>query len=124
MLKLLVRIIIVIGVGIVWFAGLRLFLQSGLSRTKKVGWTMCLVLVGIAIGVVLPFSQLWSKFLFLIVVLPVLGFADVWLLRSGRGLSFWMRACGFDVSTVFAVAVATRFLLDRAGAAALVPAVN
>ena len=124
MLKLLVRIVIIIGAGTLWFAGLRVFLQSGLSRTKKAGWTMSLVLVGIAIGVVLPLSQLWSKFLLLIVVLPVLGFADVWLLRSGRGLSFWLRGCGFEVCTVFAVAAATRFLLDRAGAVAFVPAVS
>jgi hypothetical protein len=124
MLELLVRIAIVVGAGVVWFAGLRLFLQSDLSRTRKVGWTAFLVLVGIGIGVVLPLSQVWSKFFLLIVILPVLGLADVLLLRSGRGLSFWIRACGFEVCTVFGAAAAARFLLDLAGAAALVPAVN
>jgi hypothetical protein len=124
MLELLVRIAIVIRAGVVWFAGLRLFLQSDLSPTRKVGWTAFLVLVGICIGVVLPLSQVWSKFLLLIVIVPVLGLADVLLLRSGRGLSFWIRACGFEVCTVFGAAAAARFLLDLAGAAALVPAVN
>jgi hypothetical protein len=121
---LLVRTTILVGAGVVWFAGLRLFLQSGLSRRKKVGWTAFLFLVGIGIGVVLPLSQIWSKFLFLIVILPVLGLADVLLLRSDRGLSFWIRACGFEVCTVFGAAVAARFLLDLAGAAALLPGIN
>ena len=124
MLESLVRITIVVGAGVVWLAGLRLFLQSDLSRTKKVGWTAFLVLVGIGVGVVLPLSQVWSKFLLLIVILPVLGLADVLLLRSGRGVSFWIRACGFEVCTVFGAAAAARFLLDLAGAAALVTAVN
>jgi hypothetical protein len=124
MVNLLVRIVLVVGAGFVWYAGLRLFLQSGLTRTKKVGWTTCLVLVGAGIGTVLPLSQLWSKFLLLTVILPVLGLADVWLLRSGRGLSFWIRACGFEVFTVLAVAAVTRVLLDRVGAAALVHGVR
>ena len=55
----------------------------------------------------LPLSQVWTKFLLLIVILPVLGLADVLLLRSGRGLSFWIRACGFEVCTVFGVAAAS-----------------
>ena len=125
MLDVLVRIAIVVGAVAVWVAGLRLFLQSGLSRRKKVRWTALLVLVGIGIGAAVPLSQVWSKFLLLIVILPALGLADVLLLRSGRGLSFWIRACGFEVCTVFGAAAAARFLLDLAGAAALaVPAVN
>ena len=124
MLESLVRITIVVGTGVVWLAGLRLFLQSDLSRRKKVGWTAFLFLVGISIGIVLPLSQVWSKFFLLIVILPVLGLADVMLLRSGRGLSFWIRACGFEVCTVFAAAAAARFLLDLAGVAALVPAIK
>jgi len=58
---LLVRTTILVGAGVAWFAGLRLFLQSGLSRTKKVGWTAFLFLVGTGIGVVLPLSQIWSE---------------------------------------------------------------
>ena len=124
MLESLVRITAIVVAGVVWFAGCRLFLQSDLSRTRKVGWTAFLVLVGIGIGVVLPLSQVWTKFLLLIVILPVLGLADVLLLRSGRGLSFWIRACGFEVCTAFGVAAASRFFLDQSGAAALLPAVN
>jgi hypothetical protein len=124
MFESLLRITTIVGAGVVWFAGLRLFLHSDLSRTRKVGWTAFLVLVGIGIGVVLPLNQVWIKFLLLIVILPMLGLADVLLLRSGRGLSFWIRACGFEVCTVFGVAAATRFLLDQARAAALLPAVN
>ncbi len=124
MLELLGRIAIMVVAGVVWFAGLRLFLQSDLSPTRKVAWTAFLVLVGIGIGVVFPLSQVWGKFCLLIVILPVLGLADVLLLRSGRGLSFWIRACGFEVCTVFGAAAAARFALDLAGAEALVPAVS
>lgn len=124
MLELLVRIGLVIGAGVLWFAGLRLFLQSGLSRSRKVGWTAFLVLVGIGIGVLLPLGQVWRKFILLIVLLPALGLADVLLLQSGRGLTFWIRACGFEVCTVFGAAAAARFLLDLAGAAALVSLVR
>jgi hypothetical protein len=124
MLELLSRIAIVVGAGLVWFAGLRLFLQSDLSHTRKVGWTSFLVLVGIGMGVVLPLNQVWRKFCLLILILPVLGLADVLLLRSGRGLSFWIRACGFEVCTVFGVAAATRFVLDLAGTNALTAAVS
>lgn len=124
MLESLVRITIVIGAGVVWLAGLRLFLQSDLSRAKKLGWAAFLVLVGIGVGVVLPLSEVWGKFFLLIVILPVLGLADVLLLRSGRGMSFWIRACGFEVCTLFGAAASARFLLDVAGAAALVTAAN
>lgn len=124
MLELLIKLVIVVGAGVVWFAGLRLFLQSDLSRTRKAGWTAFLVLVGIGIGMVLPLSQVWSKFLVSVVILPLLGLADVWLLRSGRGLLFWIRACGFEVCTVFGVAATSRFVLDLAGRAALIPTGN
>jgi hypothetical protein len=124
MLELLGRIAIMVVAGVVWFAGLRLFLQSDLSPTRKVAWTAFLVLVGIGIGVVFPLSQVWGKFCLLIVILPVLGLADVLMLRSGRGLSFWIRACGFEVCTVLGAAAAARFALDLAGAEALVPAVS
>ena len=124
MFEVLFRIVKVVGTGVAWFAGLRLFLQSGLSRTRKVGWTAFLILVGIGIGIVLPLHEVWSKFVLLIVILPVLGFADLLLLRSRRGLSFWIRACGFEVCSVFGAAALARFLLDLAGVAALVPVLN
>jgi hypothetical protein len=53
-----------------------------------------------------------------LLVLPALALADVLLLRSERGVSFWVRACGFEVVTVFAAAAAARLLVDLAGAAA------
>ena len=119
MLELLGRIAILVAAGVIWFAGLRLFLQSHLSLTRKVLWAAFLVLVGIGIGVVFPLNQVWRKFCVLIVILPVLALADILLLRSGRGLSFWIRACGFEVCTVFGVAAAARFALDLVGAQAL-----
>lgn len=124
MLASAARVALIIGAGILWCAGLRLFLRSGLSRSRKVGWTALLVLVGVGIGVVLPLGQVWTKFLYLMLILPVLGLGDVLLLRSRRGLSFWIRACGFEVCTVFGTAAAVRFFLDLTGAAALVTAVN
>jgi hypothetical protein len=124
MLDLLIRITVVVGGGILWLAGMRLFLQTDLSRRRKLGWTAVLLLVGIGIGVALPLSQVWSKFPWLIVILPALGLADVWLLRSGRGLSYWIRACGFEVYTVFVAAAAARYLLDLLGAAPLLPTVH
>ncbi|MFZ2489907.1 MAG: hypothetical protein WA208_00345 [Thermoanaerobaculia bacterium] len=124
MFDVLIRIAVVAGSCILWLAGLRLFLQTDSSRGRKLGWTALLLLVGIAIGVVLPSSQVWSKFLWLIAILPVLGLADVWLLRSGRGLSYWIRACGFEVCTVFGAAAAARYVLDLLGAAPLLPTVQ
>ena len=124
MFEVLLGIVIVVGAGFLWFAGLRLFLDSELSRTRKVAWTAILVLVGTGIGIVFPLSQVWNKFLLVIMVLPVLGLADVLLLRSHRGLSFWIRACGFEVCTVFGAAAAARFSLDFADLAALLPEVK
>jgi hypothetical protein len=124
MLELLIRITVVVGASILWLAGMRLFLQSDLSRRRKLGWSAILVLVGIGIGVALPLSLVWSKFLWLIVILPALGLVDVWLLRSGRGLSYWIRACGFEVCTVFGAAASGRHLLDLLGVAPLLPVVH
>ena len=66
----------------------------------------------------LPSSQVWSTFSLLIVLLPAFGLVDVLLLRSKRGVRYWIRACGFEVCTVFGAAVAARFFLDFAGVAA------
>jgi len=74
-----------------------------------------LLLVGLGLGLVLPLTQLWSKFLLVLMILPVLAVADVWLLRSGHGFSFWIRACGFEVCSVFAVAGVVRSLFDIVG---------
>ena len=119
----IVPVVIVAAAAVLWIAGLRLFLKSDLSPVRKAGWTVFLVLVGIGIGILLPLSGIWSRFLLVIVVLPLLGAADVFLFRSGRSLSFWVRACGFEICTVFGAAAATRLLLDLAGAAPWLPAV-
>ena len=74
-----------------------------------------MLLVGIGVGFVLPLTQIWSKFLLVLTILPVAAVADVWLLRSRRGLLFWIRACGFEVCSVFAVAGLARSVLDIAG---------
>jgi hypothetical protein len=120
MLALIVRWGVVLGASILWSAGHRLFLRAGLSRRRKLVWTAFLLVVGIGIGVVLPGDQVWRKFLLLIAILPVLGAVDVWLLRSRRGVSFWIRACGFEVCTVFVAAAVARYLLDLAGVVAFV----
>ena len=124
MTELLPRIVILIGAGVLWWAGLVLFLKSDLSRIRKVGWTAFLILVGIGIGIVLPLAQVWRKFCMLIVILPLLGLADVLLLRSARGLAFWIRACGFEVCTLFGTAAIVRFSLDLASATTLMSAIG
>jgi hypothetical protein len=102
------------GSGGLWFAGLRLFFRSALPRHRKLTWSAFLLLVGGGVGFLLPGAQVWSKFLLVLVMLPLLALADVWLLRSGHGLSFWVRACGFEVCTVFGAAGVARALFDVA----------
>jgi hypothetical protein len=119
MAGLLAYIAVGVAAGLLWLAGLRLFLQSDLSRARKSGWAVFLLLVGIGIGILLPLEQIWSKFVLLLMILPVLAFIDVVLLRSSRGFIFWVRACGFEVCTVFGAAVTVRYLLDLTGATAL-----
>lgn len=111
----IIRSALLLGSGALWFAGLRLFIRSELPRHRKFTWSVFLLLVGAGVGFVLPLAQLWSKFLLVLTILPILALADVWLLRSGRGFSFWVRACGFEVCTVFATAYVARSLLDIAG---------
>jgi hypothetical protein len=124
MLEMLPPFVIMVGASILWVAGLRLFLISDLTRTRKMRWTAILVFTGIGIGVMLPLGQVWSKFLVVLLIIPALALADVALLRARRGVTFWVRACGFEVVTVFAVAVTVRLLLDLAGTAALVQSVK
>ena len=124
MIESAVRFAVMGAAGVLWVAGLRLFLQSNLSRRRKAGWTAFLALVGVGIGIVLPLGDMWRKFVLLMVILPVLGTADVLLLASRRGLSFWIRACGFEVCTVFALAAAARFVLDLVGTPALLRSVR
>ncbi len=117
MIESTIRTVIVVGAGVLWVAGLRLFLLSDLPRRKKVGWSGVLVIAGAVIGVLLSSSQLWSKFVVLVLILPLLALLDVCLLRMRRGLMFWIRACGFEVCTVFGAAAGTRCLLNLLGVA-------
>lgn len=123
----MIRLAIVLGVvlgAVLWFAGLRLFLHSGLSLRRKLIWSAVLILMGGAIGVLLSIHALSVRFLILLCALPLLGLADVVLLHSSRGISFWVRACGFEVCTVFAAAAAVRLALDWRGIAPVLGAVR
>jgi len=112
---LVVRLAVGLGSGALWLAGLRLFLRSEFSVRRKLGWSAFLLLVGSGVGLVLPLAQLWRDYLLLLALAPVLAVADRVLLGSRHGWSFWVRACGFEVCTVFATAGAARWLFDLAG---------
>lgn len=113
------RSVVLLAGAILWLAGLRLFIGARLSRRRKLVWTTCLLVTGGLIGVLLSGPQVWEKFLILLALLPVLGVIDIVLLRSRRGLSFWIRACGFELGTVFGMAGVARILCDAAGIAAV-----
>jgi hypothetical protein len=108
---------ILVACAILWAAGLRLFLRSGLSRSRKLTWIAVLVGVGGAVGALLPLHGILYRFVIVLCAVPLLGIADVLLLRSRRSFSFWLRACGFEVCTVFAVAALIRLFLDFRGVA-------
>jgi hypothetical protein len=119
MFEFLFRFGILVAGAVLWLTGLRLFIGAELPRPRKVGWSACLVVTGALIGLLLSRAQVWEKYLILLALLPLLAAADVFLLRSGRRLSFWIRACGFELGTVFGVAGVTRFLCDTVGLSAL-----
>jgi len=106
--------VVIVGAAL-WLTGLRLFLRAELSGRRKLAWSACLVGVGVVIGLLLSRTQVWEKFLILLALLPALGAADTLLLKTRRGFSFWVRACGFELGTVFGVAALTRLLCDAAG---------
>ena len=99
---------------------MRLFLSSGLTRRRKVTWSAALVAIGMMIGFMLPTDVILRRFLVLLLALPLLAAFDLLVLRSQRTFAFWVRACGFEVCTVFAVAAISRYFLDAAGVAPLV----
>ncbi len=103
-----------------WIAGLRLFVKADIPARRKIVWPCVLLAIGVCVGIVLPMHQLRSKWLWALAILPLAAAADVWLFRSRRGLGYWLRACGFEVVTVFAAAAATRYALDLSGVASLV----
>ena len=97
---------------ILWLSGVRLFLRSGLTRRKRILWSVTLVALGVVAGFVLSLSGIRDRFLLLLVALPLIALADVKLARSHRGFAFWFRACSFEVCTVFAAATVTRLALN------------
>lgn len=96
---------------LLWASGLVLFLRSPLSRTRKLIWTSVLVAIGIGMGFLLSAAAIREKFVIVVVLLPLLALADVKLMSSHRGFTFWLRACGFEVCTAFAVAAWCRYLI-------------
>jgi hypothetical protein len=107
-------------VALFWVAGLRLFLAAEMSVRWKLTWSSLLVLVGIAVGYTLSLADLGTKFLWLLAILPILAAVDVLVLRAKRGFTYWIRACGFEVVTVFATAAISRVVWDHLGVAPLV----
>lgn len=104
--------IVLIAGALLWVAGLSLFVRADLTTRWKLGWVAFLVVVGIAVAVVLPLHEVRAKYVFLLAVIPLLAVADVYLFRSRRTLSYWVRACGFEGGTVFGVAALSRYAFD------------
>jgi hypothetical protein len=86
----------------------------------KLIWSAFLVVVGIALGFTLSLSDLGTKFLWLLAILPILAAVDVLALRGRRRFTYWIRACGFEVVTVFGTAAICRAVLNQIGVAPLV----
>jgi hypothetical protein len=95
-----------------WGAGLWLFVRADMTRRWKIVWTCSLLCIGVGVGLLLPARDVWSKFLWVMALLPAIAAADVLLFRSRRGMTYWIRACGFEVVTVFAAAAIARYALD------------
>jgi len=94
-----------------WASGVWLFSHSGLAPRKKALWAVFLAALGVAVGLLLPLVAIRNRFIVLLALLPVLALLDLKLARSHRTLLFWVRACSFEVCTVFACAALTRFAL-------------
>jgi hypothetical protein len=97
---------------VLWVSGVLLFVRASLTRRRKAVWTLLLVTVGIAVGIVLPLRTIQNRFLFLVLLLPVLAVIDIKIARSNRSFLFWFRACSFEISTVFLAATVTRGALE------------
>jgi len=96
---------------LLWVNGMQLFRRSSLPAAKKVAWSLFLVSVGVAIGVLLPMRGIRDRFLIVVALIPVLALIDIRLARSNRSFLFWARACSFEVCTVFACAALTRAVI-------------
>jgi hypothetical protein len=99
-------------VSLLWFSGAWLFARSGLARRRKVAWTFFLLGIGAVVGLLLPLDGIRDRFLIVLALVPVLALIDIRLAKSNRTFSFWLRACSFEVCTVFAFAALTRFALN------------
>src|SRR6266508_719021 len=100
---------IFLGLGpVLWASSLWLFLLSSLSSLRKTAWAVFLVSLGIAVGYVLPLPSIRNRFLVLLSALPLLAIIDVKLAKSNRRVSFWLRACSFEICTVVGSAALTR----------------
>jgi hypothetical protein len=97
--------------GALWASGAWLFVHSALTPLRKIVWTLFLLAAGMAIGAFLSMEAIRIRFLIVLAILPVLAVVDVTLARSNRTLAFWLRACGFEVCTVFGAAALIRLLL-------------
>ncbi len=97
---------------VLWGSGIRLFAQSELDFRRKILWSAFLVAVGACVGLLLPPVEIRNRFLMLLALLPLLALVDVKLARSRRGFLFWLRACSFEVCTVFACAAFVRAAID------------
>lgn len=96
---------------VLWLTGLRLFLQTDLTRLKRVLWPIALAAVGVCAGYLLSLTAIRDRFLAILLAVPILSLVDIKLARSNRTFLFWFRACAFEVSTVFGAAAATRLAL-------------
>ncbi len=99
---------------LLWASGVWLFAHSALAARRRAFWAAFLAAVGVAVGLLLPLDAIRNRFLVLLALLPLLAFADLKLARSNRTFLFWLRACSFEVCTVFACATLTRLALSLA----------
>jgi hypothetical protein len=105
---------IFLGLGpVLWVSGLWLFLSSSLSRPRKTAWATFLVSLGVLVGYLLPLPSIRNRFLALLMALPLLAIVDVKLAKSNRRFSFWLRACSFEICTVFGSAALTRITFEH-----------
>jgi hypothetical protein len=104
--------LILVAGSVLWASGIFLFVKSELSPAKKIVWSLFLVAIGAAVGMLLPLVAIRNRFLLLLAVLPVLAIIDVKLARSKRSFWFWFRACSFEICTVFGSAAITRLVAE------------
>lgn len=100
--------------GGLWFAGLRLFLRSTLPRNRKLTWSAFLLLVGGRVGFPVPGAQVWSEFLLVLANAAASCPCGRVAAPVGTRVVVLVRACAFEVCTVFGAAGVARALFDVA----------